>query len=68
VLGFPSDTQVPVSWSGGVLLREPLVRDAFIAKLAEAEGFAAVEPRYDPAYGAALYAQRLAGSVAHADT
>ncbi|MGK6321179.1 N-acetylglucosamine kinase [Sphingomonas sp. DT-204] len=67
VLGFPPEARVPVSWSGGVLLREPLVRDAFLEKLAGSGGFAAVEPRYDPAYGAALYAQRLAGCEARTD-
>jgi N-acetylglucosamine kinase-like BadF-type ATPase len=60
VLGFASDTPVPLSWSGGVLSQEPLVRDAF-AGIIEATGlFSLTEPRHAPGYGAALYAQGLA--------
>jgi N-acetylglucosamine kinase-like BadF-type ATPase len=61
VLGFTPDTPVPISWSGGVLSREPLVRDAFLRKLEDAGAFAPVEPRHAPGYGAALYARKLAG-------
>lgn len=63
MLGFPVRTAVPVSWSGGVLSNEPVVRTAFINGLMRAEPFVAVPPRQSPAIGAALYARRLA--VAH---
>jgi len=59
-LGFPDGAPVPISWSGGVLSQQPLVRDAFVAKLAAAGGFVPVEPRNPPGLGAALYARRLA--------
>ncbi len=57
-LGFPDDAAAPISWSGGVLLRQPIIRDTFIALLDRAGGFVSVEPRHSPAYGAALYAQK----------
>ncbi|MGW8191995.1 N-acetylglucosamine kinase [Sphingomonas hankookensis] len=57
-LGFPDDEATPISWSGGVLLRQAVVRDAFVALLDLAGGFVSVEPRHSPAYGAALYAQK----------
>jgi N-acetylglucosamine kinase-like BadF-type ATPase len=60
VLGFPSDTPVPLSWSGGVLSQEPLVRDAFAKTIEETGFFALAEPLHAPGYGAALYARRLA--------
>lgn len=60
VLGFPSDLSVPLSWSGGVLSQEPLVRDAFIRIVSEDGLFAATEPLHPPGYGAALYARRSA--------
>ena len=57
-LGFPNDAATPISWSGGVLLRQPIIREAFVALLDRAGGFASVEPRHSPAYGAALYAKK----------
>ena len=59
-LGFPAQERVPLSWSGGVLQKEPLVRDAFIRAVLANGGFAVVEPRHAPGHGAALYARRLA--------
>ena len=59
-LGFPPDIDVPLSWSGGVLRNQRHVHAAFLQTAAAAGQFAAVEPRYDPAHGAALYAKRLA--------
>ena len=59
-LDYPADERVPVSWSGGVLMQERLVRDGFIRTLSEKGGFSAAEPLYAPGYGAALYARRLA--------
>jgi N-acetylglucosamine kinase-like BadF-type ATPase len=63
-LDFPPDERVLLSWSGGVLLQEPLIRDAFVQRLADAGQFAIVEPRHPPGYGAALYARKLAADVA----
>ncbi|VXC99110.1 N-acetylglucosamine kinase [Sphingomonas sp. 8AM] len=58
-LGFPNGQTVPVSWSGGVLANQPIVRAAFTAGLTEA-GLTPVPPRHAPGYGAALYARHLA--------
>jgi N-acetylglucosamine kinase-like BadF-type ATPase len=60
-LGFDESAAVPVSWSGGVLSREPVVRAEFGRILAE-EGFALIEPRFAPGYGSALYAKKLAAA------
>jgi N-acetylglucosamine kinase-like BadF-type ATPase len=62
VLGFPPDIRVPLSWSGGVLSHEPLVRNAFIRIVSETGRFALADPLHAPGYGAALYAERLAHS------
>jgi len=56
VLGFGPGEQVPISWSGGVLLQEATVREAFIRELGH--DFVAIEPRFTPAHGAALYARK----------
>ncbi|MGH6612722.1 N-acetylglucosamine kinase [Sphingomonas sp.] len=61
-LSFPPGERVPLSWSGGVLLQEPLVRNAFARIIDDTGLFALTEPRHAPGYGAALYAQRLARS------
>jgi N-acetylglucosamine kinase-like BadF-type ATPase len=58
-LGFPDGTPVLVSWSGGVLSEEPLVRRPLVATL-ESKGFDFVEPRFSPGHGAALYAKKRA--------
>jgi N-acetylglucosamine kinase-like BadF-type ATPase len=59
VLCFPVGERVPLSWSGGVLSQEPMVRDAF-AHIVEQSGlFALTEPRHAPGYGAALYSRQL---------
>lgn len=57
-LGFTSQEPVPVSWSGGVLANQPLVRAAFTAGLTSA-GLTPVTPLHAPGYGAALYARHL---------
>jgi N-acetylglucosamine kinase-like BadF-type ATPase len=57
-LGFAAQEPVPVSWSGGVLANQPIVRAAFTAGLADA-GLTPVMPRHSPGYGAALYARHL---------
>lgn len=59
-LGFAADTVVPVSWSGGVLQNEGMVRDAFVTRLGADKSFLPVEPRHAPGYGAALYARHIA--------
>jgi N-acetylglucosamine kinase-like BadF-type ATPase len=59
-LSFPPGERVPLSWSGGVLLQEPLVRNEFARIIHDTGLFALTEPRHAPGYGAALYAQRLA--------
>lgn len=58
-LGFPDGAPVPISWSGGVLSQEPLVRRPFVEMLEEM-GFSFIEPRFAPGHGAALYARKLA--------
>jgi N-acetylglucosamine kinase-like BadF-type ATPase len=60
VLGFGVDERVPLSWSGGVLSQEPLVRDAFVAILERTALFTVIEPCHPPGHGAALYARELA--------
>jgi N-acetylglucosamine kinase-like BadF-type ATPase len=57
-LGFADDVPVPISWSGGVLQGEPIVRAEFLRTLSEDGLFTPVEPRHSPGYGAALYAKR----------
>lgn len=58
-LGFCGMDYVPVSWSGGVLANQPIVREAFAVGLENA-GLTPVAPRHAPGYGAALYARHLA--------
>lgn len=57
-LGFEAQEPVPVSWSGGVLTNQPIVRAAFTAGLADA-GLTPVTPCHAPGYGSALYARHL---------
>ncbi|MEG8039126.1 BadF/BadG/BcrA/BcrD ATPase family protein [Sphingomonas sp. LR60] len=59
-LGFASQEPVAVSWSGGVLANQPIVRAAFTAGLTRV-GLTPVAPLHAPGYGAALYARHLAG-------
>jgi N-acetylglucosamine kinase-like BadF-type ATPase len=59
-LGFPEEVPVPISWSGGVLAQQHFVREAFLGSLERTGLFAPAEPRYQPGFGAALYARRLA--------
>ncbi|MDT8760274.1 N-acetylglucosamine kinase [Sphingomonas psychrotolerans] len=62
-LGFPDEVLVPISWSGGVLAQQHFVREAFLETLQGTGLFAPIAPRYQPGYGAALYARHLAASV-----
>lgn len=66
-LGFTAEEAVPISWSGGVLLHEPLVREAFVAELGDDGTFVPITPRYAPAHGAALYARHRARAAGFAD-
>jgi N-acetylglucosamine kinase-like BadF-type ATPase len=59
-LGFEEGENAQISCSGSVLTRMTQVRAAFENALDEAGGFTFVTPRHPPAYGAALYARRLA--------
>lgn len=60
-LGFAEAAIVPVSWSGGVLTNQPVVRETFAAILGDASRFAPAEPAHAPGYGAALYARKIQG-------
>jgi N-acetylglucosamine kinase-like BadF-type ATPase len=62
-LGFPADTEVPLSWSGSILNDVAPVRARFIALLQKSGPFAFTAPRHTPAHGAALYARRLAAQA-----
>ncbi len=59
-LGFSEETAVSLSWSGSILNEVEPVRTRFITLLQEVAPFAPTVPRHTPAYGAALYAKRLA--------
>jgi len=61
-LGFPLATEVPLSWSGSILTEVAQVRERFCEDITASGGFRLTTPLHDPAYGAALYARRLAHS------
>jgi hypothetical protein len=61
-LGYGDEETASISWSGGVLTNIAPVRTKLRAQLEGAGGYAIVEPRHSPAYGAALYARRLFGA------
>ena len=63
-LGFAAAEEVPLSWSGGVLVNDASVRSRLTARLRAAGPYRLVEPLHSPAYGAALYAAHQAGGVA----
>jgi N-acetylglucosamine kinase-like BadF-type ATPase len=56
-LGFMPEERVSLSWSGGVLTKLEAVRRPFLYHLEAAGRYELVEPRHDPAFGAALYAE-----------
>jgi N-acetylglucosamine kinase-like BadF-type ATPase len=58
-LAFAEEAVVPVSWSGGVLTNQSVVREAFVAILRDRGGFSPAEPAHPPGYGAALYARQM---------
>lgn len=57
-LEFGANEAALLSWSGGVLTREQLVRDRLRERLPNGR-FTVIEPRHDPGHGAALYAAHL---------
>ena len=62
-LGYPPGERARLSWSGGVLAKPGPVRDA-LADMLGGDLFEPVEPRWDPAEGAARYARLLADDAA----
>ncbi|NIJ33330.1 N-acetylglucosamine kinase [Sphingomonas oligoaromativorans] len=58
-LGFGESETVLLSWSGGVLTKQATVRTALRRHLDRQGHYAVIEPRHDPALGAALYAALL---------
>lgn len=62
-LEFPEGESIPLSWSGGVLSREPRVREEFL-RIVSSHSFSIREPMFSPGYGAALYAKKVAKQTA----
>lgn len=61
-VGFEADETVPLSYSGGAFASGALLLAPFEQALKAAHpGFALHAPRFEPHYGAALYAAKLAG-------
>lgn len=58
-LGYDALERTPISASGSVLRNIARIRERFLSGLDETSRFSWVEPRYSPAYGAALYARRI---------
>lgn len=58
-LGFAVDEPCALSWSGGVLLRQPLVQRRFRDRVESDERFKVTEPRWSPVLGAAHLARQL---------
>lgn len=63
-LAFPDHEDANLSWSGGVLVHQPIVRDRLTRALDRAGGFRLVEPLHPPSLGAALYALKNAAPEA----
>jgi N-acetylglucosamine kinase-like BadF-type ATPase len=61
-LGFPPEAEVPLSWSGSILTEVAQVRERVCDEITALGGFRLMTPLHDPAYGAALYARKLAYS------
>ena len=59
-LGFTENESALLSWSGGVLSNQEIVRDALLEGLGTDRPFTLIAPRYEPGYGAALYAYKSA--------
>jgi N-acetylglucosamine kinase-like BadF-type ATPase len=58
-LGFAAGEAAALSWSGGVLAAEPIVRGQLERLLSESGDFRLIAPLYPPGLGAALYAAHL---------
>ena len=58
-LDFAPGETVLLSWSGGVLTKQQAVRAAFLLHLKQQAPYEVIEPRHEPAVGAALYAGLL---------
>ncbi|WP_419815735.1 N-acetylglucosamine kinase [Glacieibacterium sp.] len=58
-LEFADSETVLLSWSGGVLTKQLAVRNAFLHHLRQLAAYEIIEPRHEPAVGAALYAKLL---------
>jgi N-acetylglucosamine kinase-like BadF-type ATPase len=61
-LRFEEDETVLLSWSGGVLTKQEAVRASLLRHLERQGRYELIEPRHDPALGAALYAALLGRS------
>ena len=60
-LDYDEHERVALSWSGGVLTKQPAVRAALLRRLETRAQYDVIAPRHEPGLGAALYA-RLLGS------
>jgi N-acetylglucosamine kinase-like BadF-type ATPase len=58
-LGYDPDEPALLSWSGGVLTHQPVVREHFQQRLSALGRYELIEPRHAPSVGAALQAMRL---------
>jgi N-acetylglucosamine kinase-like BadF-type ATPase len=58
-LGFLSQEEAALSYSGGLLEKSTIVLDAFRRHLADDGGYRIQQPKYSASYGAALYALHL---------
>jgi len=62
MLGYAPDEPALLSWSGGVLTHQHMVREQFGRRLDALGRFELIAPRHGPGMGAALQALRLAGT------
>jgi len=68
-LNVPSETLLPVSYSGGMFRLEGLLKPMLEAAVgAGSRRYEFVAPRLSPVAGAALYAAKLAGSALTAES
>lgn len=58
-LGYEPDEPALLSWSGGVLIHQPIVHEHFQRRLNALGRYELIEPRHTPSVGAALQAMRL---------
>lgn len=62
-LAFDEDETVLVSWSGGVLTKQDMVRTSMKRHLERKASYEFIAPRHQPGVGAALYAALLSRSA-----